>query len=123
MAELAAQRHPAPRVYDNQGYTVRAQRHFTNAIKSALRTAGVGHLRGHDLRHSASSILQALGLPPLAAMEVLGHASPDVTMGIYGHLLSASRRQAADLMDGYLDQLEGPAGGASPASRKRLRDR
>ena len=63
-------------------------------LMRTLRTAGVGHLRGHDLRHSASSILQALGLPPLATMEVLGHASPDVTMGIYGHLLSASRRQA-----------------------------
>jgi integrase len=90
--------------------------HFTNAIKAALRAAGVGHLRGHDLRHSASSILQALGLPPLAAMEVLGHASPDVTMGIYGHLLSASRRQAAELMDDYLDQLEGVPGAARPAS-------
>lgn len=90
--------------------------HFTNAIKAALRGAGVGHLRGHDLRHSASSILQALGLPPLAAMEVLGHASPDVTMGIYGHLLSASRRQAAELMDGYLDQLDGPVSSARPAA-------
>jgi len=88
--------------------------HFTNAVKAALRTAGVGHLRGHDLRHSASSILQALGLPPLATMEVLGHASPDVTMGIYGHLLSASRRQAAELMDGYLDQLEQQPGGVTP---------
>jgi len=53
-------------------------------------------------------------------MEVLGHAIPDVTMGIYGHLLSASRRQAAELMDGYLDQLEGPAGSASAASPRTL---
>jgi integrase len=81
--------------------------HFTNAVKAAL--AGLGHLRGHDLRHSASSILQARGLPPLAAMGVLGHASPDVTMGIYGHLLSASRRQAADAMDDYLDEADEPA--------------
>jgi integrase len=91
--------------------------HFTNAIKAALRAAGAGHLRGHDLRHSASSILQALGLPPMATIEVLGHASPDVTMGIYGHLLSASRRQAAELMDSYLDQLEQPFDGATRGSR------
>ncbi len=83
--------------------------HFTNAVKDALRRAVLGHLRGHDLRHSASSILQARGLPPLAAMGVLGHASPDVTMGIYGHLLSASRRQAAELMDAYLSEAEQPA--------------
>jgi integrase len=51
----------------------------------------------------------------MATMEVLGHASPDVTMGIYGHLLSASRRQAAELMDGYLDQLEERPEGADPA--------
>jgi integrase len=79
--------------------------HFTNHLKAALRSAGLGHLRGHDLRHSASSILQARGLPPLAAMEVLGHASPDVTMGIYGHMFSSSRRQAAELMDRYLDEV------------------
>ena len=89
--------------------------HFTNAVKAALRAAGVGHLRGHDLRHSASSILQALGLPPMATMEGLGHASPDVTMGIYGHSLSASRRQAAELMDGYLDQVERSVEGGGPA--------
>jgi hypothetical protein len=57
------------------------------------------------------AFLQALGLPPMATMEVLGHASPDVTMGIYGHVLSASRRQAAELMDSYLDELEQPSGG------------
>jgi hypothetical protein len=27
-------------------------------------------------------------------------------MGIYGHLLGSSRRQAAELMDRYLDQAE-----------------
>jgi hypothetical protein len=37
-------------------------------------------------------------------------------MGIYVHLLSASRRQAAELMDGYLDQLEGLPGAARPTS-------
>lgn len=80
--------------------------HFTHAVKDALRAAGLGHFRGHDLRHSAASILQALGLPPQATMGVLGHASPDVTMGIYGHLLGTSRRQAAQLMDEYLDQVD-----------------
>jgi integrase len=51
----------------------------------------------------------------MATMEVLGHASPDVTMGIYSHLLSASRRQAAELMDRYLDQVEQPHETASVA--------
>lgn len=55
--------------------------HFTHAVKDMLRAAGLARLRGHDLRHSAASILQALGLPPQATMGVLGHASPDVTMG------------------------------------------
>jgi hypothetical protein len=54
----------------------------------------------------------------MATMEVLGHASPDVTMGIYGHLLSTSRRQAAELMDSYLDQLEERVDRAAPAARE-----
>jgi integrase len=79
---------------------------FGRSLKARLVEAGVGEFRGHDLRHWAASILQALGLPPQAAMDALGHASPQVTMGIYGHLLDASRRQAAALMDGFLDELD-----------------
>jgi integrase len=78
---------------------------YSSELTRILRSAGLGDVRGHDLRHSASSILQALGLPPLATMGVLGHSSPAMTMGIYGHMLDASRYQAAQLMDQYLDEV------------------
>jgi integrase len=34
---------------------------FTNAIKAALSAAGAGHLRGHDLRHSARAFFRRSG--------------------------------------------------------------
>lgn len=102
----------AERWRDDQGYVfcgpfggLPSPDSYSDALKAALRKAGLHDIRGHDLRHSASSILQAMGLPPLAAMGVLGHSSPQMTMGIYGHMLDASRLQAATLMDQYLDEV------------------
>lgn len=78
---------------------------LTREVKSVLRSIGLGHLRGHDLRHSANSILQARGLPPLAAMHVMGHSTPDMSLGVYGHLLDESRLQARDIMNEFLDEV------------------
>jgi hypothetical protein len=44
-------------------------------------------------------------------MGVLGHASPDMTLGVYGHLLDAERRRAAEIMEAYMDELDGAAEG------------
>jgi hypothetical protein len=38
-------------------------------------------------------------------MNVIGHASTQTSMGIYGHLLDASRVQAAHIMDQWLDEV------------------
>ena len=56
-------------------------------------------LRFHDLRHSAASLLLAQGVHPRAIMELLGHSSITVTMNVYGHVMPAMMRDAADKMD------------------------
>lgn len=51
-----------------------------------IRTAaGLGRLRFHDLRHTAVSLLLALGVPPHVVREIVGHSDVKVTMTVYAH--------------------------------------
>lgn len=71
--------------------------------KALLKKAGLpATLRFHDLRHSAASLLLAQGVHPRAIMELLGHSSITVTMNVYGHVMPAMMRDAADKMDALL---------------------
>jgi integrase len=91
---------------------------FTNAIgrpiepvvlnrdyKALLKKAELPKtLRFQDLRHSAASLLLAQGVHPRAIMELLGHSSITVTMNVYGHVMPAMMREAAEKMDMILGQ-------------------
>lgn len=46
---------------------------------------GLGTLRFHDLRHTAVSLLLALGVPPHVVREIAGHSDIKVTMMVYAH--------------------------------------
>jgi integrase len=56
----------------------------------------------HGLRHSAASLMLAAGVRPLEVSEILGHSSIATTMGIYAHILSTGRTDAAAIMDRVL---------------------
>jgi integrase len=47
--------------------------------------AGLGTLRFHDLRHTAVSLLLALGVPPHVVREIAGYSDIKVTMMVYAH--------------------------------------
>ncbi len=47
--------------------------------------AGVPTLRFHDLRHTAVSLLLALGVPPHVVREIVGHSDVKVTLMVYAH--------------------------------------
>ena len=49
------------------------------------KAAGVPTLRFHDLRHTAVSLLLALGVPPHVVREIAGHSDIKVTMTVYAH--------------------------------------
>ena len=46
--------------------------------------------------------LLAQGVHPRAIMELLGHSSITLTMNVYGHVMPAMMRDAADKMDAIL---------------------
>ena len=64
-----------------------------------FRKAGVEEMRFHDLRHSATSLLGAQGVPARVVMEVLGHSRISVTLDLYSHVFPSALGDAADAMD------------------------
>lgn len=63
-----------------------------------LKQAGVRHIRLHDGRHTAATLLLAAGVHPRVVMELLGHGQMRTTMDIYSHVMPALAREAADRM-------------------------
>jgi integrase len=56
-------------------------------LKPAAEEAGAGWARPHTLRHTFASLHIAIGTNVVQLASLLGHHSPTVTLGIYGHLL------------------------------------
>jgi integrase len=71
-----------------------------------LRQAGLRRIRFHDLRHTFATLLIAQGESPKYIQAQLGHASIQVTMDRYGHLLPDINEQAARRLE---DSLFGPS--------------
>lgn len=70
--------------------------------RGIVRRANIGHVRLHDLRHSAGSILLAEGVPIPVVAEILGHGSPVTTMRVYAHALRGGADGARDKMSNAL---------------------
>lgn len=70
-------------------------RHF-NLLQEQL---GLPHMRIHDLRHSAATLLLYMGVPMKVVQEILGHSSITITMDLYGHLLPGMQEDAMQRMD------------------------
>ena len=66
---------------------------------SLLKDAGLPHMRFHDLRHSAATILLSMGVPANVVQELLGHSHISMTLGVYGHVLSSMQQDAMDKLD------------------------
>ena len=68
-------------------------------FQKLLRDAGLPHLRFHDLRHSAATILLSMGVHAKVVQELLGHSTISVTMDVYSHVLPSMQKDAMDKWD------------------------
>jgi integrase len=60
------------------------------------RTAGLPKIRLHDVRHSYASAALAAGIPAKVISERLGHATIQITLDTYSHVLPGLDAQAAE---------------------------
>jgi integrase len=65
----------------------------------ALRRAKLRTIRFHDLRHICASLLLAAGVGIKEVQAQLGHASAQVTLDVYGHLIPGGSSAAADTFE------------------------
>jgi len=60
---------------------------------------GITRINLHALRHTHASQLIANGMDILTISRRLGHGSPTITLGVYGHLFANTDDQAAQIME------------------------
>ena len=69
-------------------------------FKPLLRAAGIeGHVRIHDLRHTAISLALSEGVPPTDVSQMAGHSSVATTLQLYAHALPEAPRRAAEAIE------------------------
>ena len=76
----------------------------------------------HALRHTHASQLIAAGMDVVTVSRRLGHASPTITLGVYGHLFSNTDDRAAEIMEAAFSRIADGVGittGAFGSHRRR----
>jgi integrase len=101
--------HPPPDglVFPSREGTVRGRGNFVaREFEPALKAAGIGHIRFHDLRHTFASLAIEGGLDIKTLQVVMGHSSIAVTANTYAHLYHSALERAGRALDAALS---GPA--------------
>ncbi len=77
---------------------------------AAWKAAGLtDRLRLHQARHTYASFMIAAGVNAKALSQFMGHSSIKVTFDLYGHLMPGSEREAAGMLDAYLERASSQA--------------
>ncbi len=71
------------------------------AWRDLLKSAGVRHVRLHDARHTAATVLLVLGVPERTVMSIMGWSSTSMAAR-YQHVTDPIRREVADRVGGLL---------------------
>lgn len=78
--------------------------HMGEAFGQLLEEVGLPPIRFHDLRHSAATILLAMGVNIKVIQELLGHSDIAITLRVYGHLLPSMQQEAVDKWEGAFSE-------------------
>jgi integrase len=67
-----------------------------------VKSSGLPRIRLHDTRHTAASLMLASGVGVKVVSEMLGHASPTITLAIYAHVLPGQSEAAGAALSASL---------------------
>jgi integrase len=71
------------------------------------KKAGVPAMRFHDLRHTAATLMLLNEVNVKVVSERLGHASIQLTLDTYSHVLPTMQKIAAEKMDAFFRRKTG----------------
>ncbi len=77
---------------------MRAPHWLSQKFAQAMAALGI-ECKLHGLRHTHVSQLIAAGLDVLTISRRIGHASPAITLNVYGHLFGNTDARAAEIME------------------------
>jgi len=94
-------------------------------IRPAVERAGIKNKRigWHSFRHSLATNLRAAGVDLKTAQELLRHANSRITLEVYTHAISATKREANNrvmqmVLEAGKKQLSAPSKGAKTKKKK-----
>ena len=91
---------PVPEwVFPSLEGTALEERNVRHVFTRLLERAELRQIRIHDLRHTYASLLLQQGESVVYVKEQLGHASIQITVDTYGHLIPGANRAAVDRLD------------------------
>jgi integrase len=70
-------------------------------VKNFVRVLGherLPHIRFHDLRHPADSLMLNHSVAPIVVSKRLGDSKVSVTLDVYGHLMPSMQVEEAQLI-------------------------
>ncbi|HZO71134.1 MAG TPA: tyrosine-type recombinase/integrase [Ktedonobacteraceae bacterium] len=76
-------------------------------LNKVLQDAGLPHIRFHDLRHSAATVMLTMGVHPKIVQEMLGHSTIAMTIDTYSHLIPSMQKEAIDKINKIFGDSEG----------------
>jgi integrase len=83
-------RRPADFLFTAHGHRI-SQSRLRKELDRAAKTAGLGHVTPHQLRHTYATALVNAGVSLQALMAILGHVSAEMSLR-YGHLFDTTVR-------------------------------
>ena len=97
---------PDALIFRTKKGTPLCRRNLTNRqLAPVCEELKIPKIRWHSLRHANATLLDAVGTPLGTVQTLLGHASPEITRGIYLHSLPAGAKEAVQKVE---DLLTGP---------------
>ena len=84
---------------DGNGGYLRVSNIRRRSFLPLIEKAEVPRIRFHDMRHTAATLLLLAGENPKVVSERLGHASIQITLDTYSHVLPTMQKGAADRLN------------------------
>jgi len=86
------------------GFRGRPIRVIKRTWKTALRNAGIRHVRFHDLRHTFNTRLMEAGVLQEIRMALMGHSSGSKVHATYTHIELPAKRKAVRMLEAWVNQ-------------------